>query len=97
MALTNAQAAALVSDALNAGHTLSIACPNGDTLTVGREHTATAQSAPFVALRWGRSRWAEPCGKPVAWDPMARFIAHDVVEHCGRGAAAKAAREALAK
>lgn len=90
--MTNHQAAQLVAQALSEGHTLTVPCPNGDTLTVGR---SGRNNTWFEALRWGRSRWALPCGKHVAEDPQAFSLAHVVVEHTGRGAAAKAARTKL--
>lgn len=77
--VTNAQARVLIRTALNVVETLTIACANGDTLTVSRGK----------AIRWGKSQWAEPCGKEYFGD--AGYLA---VEHCGRGAAAKAARSA---
>lgn len=97
MALTNREAAALVAEALTAGHVLTVQCSNGDTLTIGRKGDAVQRgtSGWFHALRWGRSRFADPSGREVASDPMAMFIAGDVVEHCGRGNAAQAARKAL--
>ncbi len=96
--MTNKEAASLVTKALVAGHTLTIACPNGDTLTVGRKGHAVKEGAShwFHALRWGRSRFADPCGREVASDPAAMFIAASVVEHCGRGNAVQAARKVLA-
>lgn len=88
--MTTAQATALVAKALSTGKPLTVQCPNGDVLTAGRRHDGW-----FCALRWGRSRWAEPCGREVASDPLAGFLAHAVVEHCGRGNAAAAARKVL--
>lgn len=94
--MTNIEAAKLVTQALTAGHILTVSCPNGDILTVGRKANATAQGLGwFHALRWGRSSFADPNGREVASDPMAMFIAGDVVEHCGRGNAARSARKAL--
>lgn len=94
-AMTNKEAAALVTTALQAGKVLTIECPNGDTLTVGRKGDATGRVL-FHALRWGRSRWASPGGREVAWDPSPMLIGHEVVQQCGRGAAGRAARKALA-
>jgi hypothetical protein len=97
VALTNREAASLVTQALDAGHVLTVQCGNGDTLTVGRKPHAVQDGTShwFHALRWGRSRLADPCGREVASDPTAMFIAGDVVNHCGRGSAAQAARKAL--
>lgn len=76
-ALTNVEARQLVRTALNLVQSLTIPCPNGDTLTVSRGR----------AIRWGKSQFAAPSGKEYFGD--AGYLA---VEHCGRGAAAKVAR-----
>lgn len=62
--------------ALRSGRVLTVRCPNGDTVT------ACAQAV----LRWGRSPWALPSGLEVGRGGAT------VVGHCGRGAAARAAR-----
>lgn len=94
--LTNRAAAELVSKALETGHVLTIKCPNGDFLTAGRETKAVGPAwTRYHALRWGHSRWAHPSGREVSNDVMASFVAREIVEHCGRGNAAKAARKVL--
>lgn len=92
--ITDRWAAALVARALEAGHTLTVTCPNGETLTAGRKSAAVGP-VWYHALRWGRSRWADPSGREVAEDPIPSFVAWSVVEHCGRGKAAQAARRLL--
>jgi hypothetical protein len=89
---TKIEATKLVERALNEGHVLTIPCPNGDVLTVGRASGHPAHM--FEAIRWGRSRWALPSGLTVDRD-ISRLLSHVVVEHCGRGNAAKAARVKL--
>lgn len=84
--ITNEKAAALVEGALKEGRTLTTRCPNGDTLTAGRAFHATGE-APFQVIRWGRSRFAEPCGKVLETSNVAAFVAWTFVQNCGRGAA----------
>ncbi len=92
MALTNKTAADLVTEALKTGRPLTVECNNGDKVTCGR-----APNGGFNALRWGRSRWAEPCGRELENTHRAQHVAFTVVQHCGRGNAAKAARKVLGK
>jgi len=93
--LTNADARSLVAQALTTGRPMTIPCPNGDTVTAGR-WTPAVGAGGYQALRWGRSRLADLCGREVACWARAADLAADVVEHCGRGNAARAARAILA-
>lgn len=92
--MTNKEAASLVAQALMQGLALTVACPNGDTLTAGRRSSAVGPSF-FHALRWGRSRFADPSGREVARNTTPAFLAPEIVENCGRGNAALAARRAM--
>jgi hypothetical protein len=81
MALTNIAAATLVNKAIADGSVLTVACPNGDVLTASLRKV----------IRWGHSRFALPNGREInVWN-----VGMSVVQQCGRGAAAIAARKSL--
>ena len=75
--MTNASVVKAVSAVLVSGVVLSVGCANGDVVTVS--------SDKFI--RWGRSQWAEPCGREYSGNSACL-----VVEHCGRGAVMKVVR-----
>ncbi len=94
MAITNVEATKLVQKALLAGATFSLKVPAG-TITCGPIASAVASTPKFGCYVYGRGSWASPEGKPTGHDYGPNTAAYTLVEYAGRGAAAKAAKEAL--
>lgn len=83
---TNLQASSLVEAVINVQGVITVPCLNGDVIT----------ASDCKILRWGKSRFAEPSGKIIHDGHAAPgTIGLLVVENCGRGNAAKAAKKYL--
>lgn len=85
MSLTNESAAAIVAECINAGLVIRLNCPNGDTVTASK----------VGVLRWGKSKFALPFGKQLCGEIEPNDIGMIIVQNCGRGIAAVAARKIL--